>query len=798
MAGSTPSGRRSRRRSGKRPSSPLTPNNSRSNSPRQSKGLSKTSQGPLPGNSSRPTRAIGGSRSRRQKPSRSPHVTPSAASHGTSGSSANAPNSRLPQPSKRMRQSGPQNQGFPSQGPYGSRNVSPSQIQGQPGYLRQPNPSDLLDVSSSGPFVSDRSVRSQPSLPVDPVNSYYTTPYPTSGVRTQKTQAPNQFPGQSQGQISSQIHRSERQYSQDPIQGQGSSAIPQSHQIASPSHTLRQPSNSPHEAAPSAVPGRNPRDIRLGPDVRRRPQLSSNPAFGRTRSTPRSGGGGVAPPVIYQPYSAPNNGPQLQPHQSHQSVDALQVGVVEPRVSGVSTPAQPRTQRLQPRPVSRRTASRRARDKRTRIRPPRSATVSAAAIPLPFANEHPEKHQHKKAVSPLVYGIRLLILGVGLGAIAGTLISALDPSSVVGQTDREKGISLVENNDISLESNGADAESDSPGAIESLGRPTVSPNAISFNAIPKRAPYAALNSQLQTMANNQPELTPGVFALDLDSYNYVDLNGSTTFSAASIIKVPILVAFFQDVEQNKIQLDETLVMQEQDVAGGSGNMRLGKIGDQYSALETARKMIVISDNTATNMLIRRMGGIDHLNRRFRSWGLTATALRNPLPDLEGTNTTSPSEMTHLMTLISQGKLLEAQSREQMLDIMYQTETATLLPAGIGGNAEIAHKTGDIGSMVGDTGLVDTASGKRYAVTIMMRRPHNDSRAQELIRQMAGVIHRALQTPSTPTVSGSSRSQSASQSQTIERSALTSAEAASNRSNNMTEVSDSAETRDSEE
>ena len=272
-----------------------------------------------------------------------------------------------------------------------------------------------------------------------------------------------------------------------------------------------------------------------------------------------------------------------------------------------------------------------------------------------------------------------------------------------------------------------------------------------LNTIPKGSSYTALASQLQTMANTQPELTPGVFALDLDTYNYVDLNGSTTFSAASIIKVPVLVAFLQDVEQNKISLDEILVMEEGDVAGGSGDMKLGTIGDTYSALETAKKMIVISDNTATNMLIRRMGGIEPLNQRFRAWGLTATSLRNLLPDLDGTNTTSPSEMTHLMTLINQGKLLETRSRDRMLDIMYQTETATLLPAGIGGNASIAHKTGDIGAMVGDTGLVNTSSGQRYAITIMMRRPHNDSRAQELIRQMVGVIHREFQTPSTSTV-----------------------------------------------
>ena len=73
-------------------------------------------------------------------------------------------------------------------------------------------------------------------------------------------------------------------------------------------------------------------------------------------------------------------------------------------------------------------------------------------------------------------------------------------------------------------------------------------------------------------------------------------------------------------------------------------------GKQFTALETATKMITISDNTATNMLIERLGGAEALNQRFREWGLTQTAIRNVLPDLEGTNTTSAKDLAYLLTL----------------------------------------------------------------------------------------------------------------------------------------------------
>lgn len=238
--------------------------------------------------------------------------------------------------------------------------------------------------------------------------------------------------------------------------------------------------------------------------------------------------------------------------------------------------------------------------------------------------------------------------------------------------------------------------------------------------------------------------------LDLDTGNTIDINGDVSFAAASMIKVPVLVAFFQEVDAGRIQLDEMLTMEEADVASGSGNMQFSGVGTQYTALETATLMIIISDNTATNMLIRRMGGIEAVNERFRSWGLQTTVIRNVLPDLEGTNTTTPKELAGLMTMVSNGDLLSIRSRDRMLDIMRRTHTATLIPAGVGDpDATIAHKTGDIGELVGDVGLVDMPNGKRYAITTLMKRSFNDDRAQEWIRQINSMIYQELLKNPTP-------------------------------------------------
>jgi beta-lactamase class A len=321
----------------------------------------------------------------------------------------------------------------------------------------------------------------------------------------------------------------------------------------------------------------------------------------------------------------------------------------------------------------------------------------------------------------LLSGLRLGILGVGLAAITGTtltIVSAMNPGGL-------KALSKPNKPDVVL----ASAEV----------------NALQGSLKPGKE-LTAVKQQIANLAAAQPELTPGLFFLNLDTGAYIDIAGSNSFSAASTIKVPVLVAFFQDVDAGKIKLDEKLVMRPDLVASESGVMQYQKPGTKFSALETADLMITISDNTATNMLIDRLGGIAALNQRFQSWGLNQTAIRTPLPDLKGTNTITPKELATLMLRISQGELVSARSRDRMMDIMRRTSTDTLLPQGLAPEATIAHKTGDIGSVVGDVGLIDMPNGQRYVAAMMVKRPHNDPRAQELIRQTSRLTYQAFDRP----------------------------------------------------
>jgi beta-lactamase class A len=326
--------------------------------------------------------------------------------------------------------------------------------------------------------------------------------------------------------------------------------------------------------------------------------------------------------------------------------------------------------------------------------------------------------------------LRLSLLGLGISTIAGTAIALLHPEPPSGTLASSKI-------QAQKKASGSDGVSAATPFDTAATLPILNPD--------KELKEAKV--KIQAIAAAQKDLVAGMFFYNPETGAYLDLAGDKAFPAASTIKLPILIAFFQAVDAGQVRLDERLVMRKDLISSESGVMQYQPVGTKYSALETADQMITVSDNTATNMLIDRLGGIAALNQRFQSWGLAQINLRNPLPDLQGTNTVTPKDMSTLMLKIGQGDLLTPRSRDLALDIMRRTVTQTLLPPGLGEGSTIAHKTGDIGTVVGDSGLIGMPNGQRYVATVFVKRPHNDPRAQELIRQISKISYQALNSSS---------------------------------------------------
>ncbi len=343
--------------------------------------------------------------------------------------------------------------------------------------------------------------------------------------------------------------------------------------------------------------------------------------------------------------------------------------------------------------------------------------VSPGSSPSPIASRPRVIKKTKRRFSPMIYGARLLILGIGIGVISGTVLSIL---SSLGRLGSE---AVTSSASLSLESQ-FDSSS-SPARLETL------PLSVQLNQ-----EIHSLKLQILALTSENSSLQPGVLLLDLDTGGYVDINSESVFAAASTIKVPILVAFFQAVDEGRVRLDEVLTMEERHIASGSGDMQDQPPGTRYTALETATKMMVISDNTATNMLIERLGGAEFLNQRFLDWGLSNTVIRDLLPDIRGTNKSTPRDLVNVLTQINQGGLVSMKSRDRILRIMEKTENNSLLPSGLGRGAIIAHKTGNLKLVSADVGVIDLPNGKRYLLAVIVERLDGNTAAESLIRNIS--------------------------------------------------------------
>jgi beta-lactamase class A len=170
-------------------------------------------------------------------------------------------------------------------------------------------------------------------------------------------------------------------------------------------------------------------------------------------------------------------------------------------------------------------------------------------------------------------------------------------------------------------------------------------------------------------------------------------------------------------------------------------------------------MIRVSDNSATNLLIKRLGGREKLNERFQTLGLSATVVNNWLPDLDGTNTTSSRDLARSFALVDTGEKLGPRARDLFREIMGTSSTNTLLPLGLlqglgkdSGDPDsellshgitVYNKTGDIGIAYADAGLIHLPNGKRAVAAFMVKGPFNDPRSTDLIRAMAAEVSRTL-------------------------------------------------------
>ena len=253
----------------------------------------------------------------------------------------------------------------------------------------------------------------------------------------------------------------------------------------------------------------------------------------------------------------------------------------------------------------------------------------------------------------------------------------------------------------------------------------------------------ALKKQLLALINQYPTIKPSIYVWEYEHGGYVDINANKQYPAASIIKLPILVRMFKSIEANQFTIYDEMKMIEQYRSTGSGNLQYEPANKLYTMDFLAKTMIQDSDNTSTNMIMAKMGGMEDVNVGLRDWGLSKTYVRTWLPDLNGTNLTTASDIAKLLYNLDNPGFLNINSREYIIDYMSHVKNDRLIQAGLGAGALFIHKTGDIGTMLGDAGIVFAQNGKKYIVVILAKRPYNSTLGKDFIVKASSIIYKAI-------------------------------------------------------
>ena len=254
-----------------------------------------------------------------------------------------------------------------------------------------------------------------------------------------------------------------------------------------------------------------------------------------------------------------------------------------------------------------------------------------------------------------------------------------------------------------------------------------------------------LKNSIQYLVNQYPKLEAGVFVWDYQTKRYVDINGEKQIPAASIIKIPILLQMFKRIENGQLSLYEKFEMTPYYRTGGSGYLQYRPEGARFEMNELAQYMIRTSDNTATNMILSAVGGAHEMNVALRNWGFSKTYIKTWLPDLYGTNLTTPKDISTILYNADNPEFLTLENRSRIVEIMSRVKNTSLLKQGIPDSAQLIHKTGDVGEMLGDAGVVTMPDGRRYIITVMVKRRWNDYSARNLINQISATVYNSFAT-----------------------------------------------------
>ena len=306
--------------------------------------------------------------------------------------------------------------------------------------------------------------------------------------------------------------------------------------------------------------------------------------------------------------------------------------------------------------------------------------------------------------------------------------------------------------------------------------------AVLFAALPLIA--GRLDDEIARLAKISDGVV-GLSAVHIESNRRVSFHGAERFPMASAFKVPIAVQLFSRVDRGEVKLDQMITVEPHDLHPGSGTLTglFNKPGVALSVRNLVELMLLISDNSATDMVLRLAGGPEAVTSKMRSLGIEGITVSRPTvglisdwigaklpPEKEWTpelwpklyaavpaeqkraaadrfnqderDTAQPDAMAALLEKIYARKLHKPDTADLLLDIMRRCQTGDARIKGmLPPETIVAHKTGSIGGTVNDVGIVTLPGDAGHVVlALFVKQGSKPEVSERAIAQIARAVY----------------------------------------------------------
>lgn len=241
---------------------------------------------------------------------------------------------------------------------------------------------------------------------------------------------------------------------------------------------------------------------------------------------------------------------------------------------------------------------------------------------------------------------------------------------------------------------------------------------------PAATPLQRLQSNVERITQSV-NATWGIYLKCIETGEQIAIHADDQMDTMSVIKIPLMVETLRQAEAGKFSLADRVLLLDSDKRPGTGILRSLDIGAPLTIKDLITLMIIVSDNSATDMLFRKVGGVEPVNELMKSYNLTTIHATGPSQDWfqalraapsaaefhrEGKHPyglSSPRDMGKLLEMIQRGQAVSKKASDQMLEIMRGQVYSSRLPKYVTG-FRVPHKTGDfLPYIANDVGILES-------------------------------------------------------------------------------------------